>query len=562
MQRTKWITFILAASLLASSCSHLTTTSDNSKSGLTGSKAAVAESDRIVDPELDAIPVDMHPLVDKWVDYFTGRGRPHMEVYLSRSTRYGRLMKQIIRDNGLPEDLFYIALIESGFSSKATSRAAAVGYWQFIRGTGKAYNLEINALIDERRDPILSTQAAAEYFKGLYSIFGSWYLSMASYNAGENRIKRVVMNNMTRDFWVLAEKKKLPRETINYVPKYIAAKLIAKNPEKYGFVNIDYLPEIEFEHFKFDRPVNLKAMAEKMNVDYEEFKALNPKFKGEIAPLSDNKLELKIPVGSQKAALIAANASVVDRVVYVADAGETQIYRVRKGDTLSTIARKYRTTLSWLRDTNDLKSGRKLRIGQRLQVPERDGGPMATVIAAKAKPAPVNPVIADNGTDEEAKDRAEVVTKKGVFYIVQPGDNLTRIAEDYGSSIEELRRLNKLKRGSHIKIGMRLRVPKDEPIPKDLAQEKDGARPERLSLQRTPSQTKAKKSLKVAKSKTPLKTKSTERVHTVRRGENLTHIADKYNISLNKIREANQISNGSKLFVGAKLVISSVYVER
>src|SRR5690606_22915050 len=138
--------------------------------------------------------------------------------------------------------------------------------------------LDINAFVDERRDPVFATQAAAEYFKGLYSVFGSWYLAMASYNVGENRVKREVMNHYTRDFWELARKKRLPAETINYVPKFIAAKMIGKDPAKYGFDDIDYLPPIEFDHITVSQPVNLRMMAEKLNLNYEDFKALNPKF--------------------------------------------------------------------------------------------------------------------------------------------------------------------------------------------------------------------------------------------------------------------------------------------
>jgi len=158
------------------------------------------EGPKVVDQELEQIPTEINPLVEKWITYFQGRGREHMEKYLARSSRYEKLMKKVLRDNGLPEDLFYIALIESGFSSQATSHAAAVGFWQFIRGTGKRYGLDINPFVDERRDPVFATQAAAEYFKGLYSVFGSWYLAMASYNVGENRVKREVMNHYTRDF--------------------------------------------------------------------------------------------------------------------------------------------------------------------------------------------------------------------------------------------------------------------------------------------------------------------------------------------------------------------------
>lgn len=255
------------------------------------------------DEELEKIPTEINPQVEKWINYFQGRGRPHMERYLARSTRYEALMKKVLRDNGLPDDLFYIALIESGFNSQAFSHAAAVGYWQFIRGTGKRFGLEINKLVDERRDPVLATQAAADYFKGLYSVFGSWYLAMASYNVGENRVKREVANHRTRDFWELVRKKRLPRETMNYVPKYIAAKMIAQEPAKYGFEGIDYLPPIEFDHVTLQKPVNLRLMAEKMNFNYEDLKALNPKFKGEVAPLKGENLIVRIPPDTQQVAL-------------------------------------------------------------------------------------------------------------------------------------------------------------------------------------------------------------------------------------------------------------------
>ncbi|MEI7974282.1 MAG: transglycosylase SLT domain-containing protein, partial [Bdellovibrio sp.] len=331
-------------------------------------------SQRLVDPELETIPTEMNSLVEKWIAYFQGRGRPHMERYLARSTRYSGIMRESLRRNGLPEDLIYIALIESGFSSRATSRAAAVGYWQFIRGTGRRYSLEINSMIDERRDPILSTQAAAEYFKGLYSVFGSWYLAMASYNVGENRVKREVMNHYTRDFWELARKKRFPKETINYVPKFIAAKLIGRNPEKYGFANVDYEKPLEFETLRVNEPVNLRKMSEVLGLEYEDLKALNPKFKGEIAPLKNNAhLDLRLPLGMHSQGIAAAQAAKVEKVEFIADSGETDSYRVRSGDSLYIIAKRYRTTVAWLKDANDLKAGRKLRVGQRILVPERSG---------------------------------------------------------------------------------------------------------------------------------------------------------------------------------------------
>ena len=158
-----------------------------------------------------------------------------MKIYLERSARYLPIMKTVIRDAKLPDDLVYVALIESGFSPKAHSRSNAVGYWQFIYGTGKRYGLRIDGYVDERRDPVLSTHAAVNYFKDLYSLFGSWPLALAAYNTGEYRVNRAVLKYYNRDYWYLISKKAIPRETRNYVPKLIAAIRIANNPAKYGF---------------------------------------------------------------------------------------------------------------------------------------------------------------------------------------------------------------------------------------------------------------------------------------------------------------------------------------
>jgi membrane-bound lytic murein transglycosylase D len=384
--------------------------------------------------ELEIIPTELNANVDKWIAYFQGRGRPHMERYLLRSTRYEPLMKKVLRDNKLPEDLFYIALIESGFSSQAFSHASAVGYWQFIRGTGKRYKLKINKMIDERRDPVMSTQAAAEYFKDLYGIFNSWYLAMAAYNVGEGRVIKATKKYKTRDFWQLSKNRRaLPRETDDYIPKFIAAKLIAKNPDKYGFEGIDYMPPIEFDHISVTQPINLRLMAEKMNINYEDFKALNPKFKGEIAPLEDESiLGLRIPPGSYDLAVNAAKESATDKVEFVADQDEIQPYRVRRGDTFSTIARRYRTSVAYLRDINDFARKKKLRAGQKIFVPDR------TPLKEK---------------------RPELVANR--FYIVQPGDSLASIAGKYKVTIADLTRANNISRKSKLKSGVRIVLPEN-----------------------------------------------------------------------------------------------------
>ncbi len=591
------------------------------------------EPPKVTDTELDSIPTDINEKVEQWVKYFQGKkGRPHMERYLARSSRYMKIMQTILRKNGLPEDLIYIALIESGFSSKATSHAAAVGYWQFIRGTGKRYGLEINGLVDERRDPILATQAAAEYFKGLYSVFGSWYLAMASYNVGENRVKREVMNHYTRDFWELARKRRLPKETINYIPKFIAAKLIGNNPAKYGFTDIEWEKPLEFETIKVDRPVNLKQMAAKLNFDYDDLKQMNPKFKGEIAPAKSadgvSVLEIRVPVGQTVAGLAAAQASFAGRVEFIADAGDTTTHKVKSGESLYTIARKYHSSVALLRDLNDLKAGRKLRIGMRLQVPERGGGKKAAALAVaeRAKKAKAVEVVKETPEEttvaaEKATEEVEVSTSEGKFYVVQPGDTLSGIADDYDSTVNELRKLNKLRRGNMLKVGMRLKVPSDDqgiPVAPDSDQVMPSRGPQAVgpiahvvkpgetltsiaqkygvsvaSLKKA-NNLRAKSMLrvgsklvipvssnrevrhneayskaysKVARSRRlvsravarPLRSsprKQSQRVHVVKRGENLGHIAEKYSITVSELRNRNRsIASGSKLFVGSRLLI-------
>ncbi len=533
---------LMGVSLFAFGCTHFsskTVTEGDPNQQAPAVVGEVSEADRPKDlskfhlnepegpkpiPEVfTTIPTEINPAVEKWINYFQGRGRNHMERYLSRSTRYEKLMKKVLRDNGLPEDLFYIALIESGFTSRATSHASAVGYWQFIRGTGKRYGLEINKFVDERRDPVLATQAAAEYFKGLYSVFGSWYLAMASYNVGENRVKKEVMKNYTRDFWELAKKKRLPRETVNYVPKFIAAKLIAQNPEKYGFGDIDYLPPIEFDTISINQAVNLRVMADKINYNYEDFKALNPKFKGEVAPLKDTSLVLRIPVGMKETSLQAANESAVQAVEYIADAGETETYRIRRGDNLYVIARRYRTSVAYLRDLNDISKGKKLKIGMRIQVPDRT--PLR-----ERKDRTEKQKVAAAPVRETASPKSEYQDEGGVskYYIVQSGDSLFSIAQKYNTSVKELKKINNIRRGRFLRVGVKIKLP-------ELSKPVEEA--------------------KINKNSDARQKKSKGKFHVVRAGENLKLIAEKYKIDLADLKSKNNLKNPSKILIGHRLLI-------
>jgi membrane-bound lytic murein transglycosylase D len=447
-------------------------------------------------PEFDNVPEAVQPSVDKWLQYFKGKGREHMERYLSRSTRYEKLMKKILRQNGLPEDIIYIALIESGFSPRAISRAAAVGYWQFIRGTGKRYGLQINSFIDERRDPEIATQAAADYFKELYGEFNSWFLAMASYNVGEGRVRREIKRNKTNDFWVLAKKRRIPKETVNYVPKYLAARLIAKDPEKYGFKDIPYETPIEFETVTIENPVNIRKMAEKMNIDYPELKRLNPKYRGEVAPLDGNKTVMRVPLTTTEIAKTAALEAAVKDMVFVADRGETDVYKVRPGDTLNRIARRFKTNVGMIKDLNELKRGARLQPGRTIFVPlrvtesaqwetaQRKASQLPAKVVASAASTNSTTTI-NTGTETnnivdtnvakpttsssatlpiaQIDSTTNINTIDEAIYIVQEGESLAEVSLKNNMTMAELMELNNFTEGDSVKVGMQLRVKKLQP---------------------------------------------------------------------------------------------------
>ncbi len=379
----------------------------------------------------EKIPHTMNVHVKKWIKYFQGRGKDLMGRYLSRMGRYQALMENVLEEQGVPRDLIYVALIESGFSSHAESHASAVGYWQFIKGTGKRYGLRVDHLVDERRDPVLATVAAAKYLKGLYYVFDSWYLAMASYNTGENRVKRVVMQSYTRDFWELVKRKKLPRETLNYVPKFLAAREIAKNPRKYGFVNVGRKKPIEFSTLKLSYPVNLRSLSRHMRVSYRSLKALNPQFRTKIAPTRRGKLSLRIPKGTKSIAQNAAQKSRVLRSRQIAGERGGEFYRVRSGDHLTRIAKKLGVSVRQLREWNQISRGSIIKVGQRLRV--------RSLSKYKIK--------------RRDKENTHLVTHHQVI----AGESLYRIARKYETTVSSLRKINGLSKTT-LRIGKKLRV--------------------------------------------------------------------------------------------------------
>lgn len=556
-------------------------------------RASEPEPPEMAVPEFDNIPEDVQPYVQKWLNYFQGRGREHMERYLSRSTRYERLMKRILRENEIPEDLIYIALIESGFSPRAISRARAVGYWQFIRGTGTRYGLAINTFVDERRDPVLATQAAADYFKGLYGEFNSWFLAMASYNVGEGRVRREINRNKTRDFWVLAKKRRLPKETLNYIPKYLAARIIAKKPEAYGFTDIPYEPPIEFETVPFKQSINMKILADKMNVDYAEIKRLNPKYRGEVAPIDGDSVELRLPLNTKEAALALASEVAVKDLVFVPDLGETDVYKVRKGDTFLKIAQRFKTTVAHLREINDFKRKSRLKPGRTIFVP----------IPAVAMPKPVAKPLVVAKAQEATPPAPEEKTAKNTdetLYVVQEGESLAEVAIKNNMTMQELMDLNSFTEGQVISVGMQVKVKRivpeaGEPTVDELpstaenllteiknttspeaketpiANIEGAAAPEKVAEEKSVAADKveAEKPVVVAE---PIKGKKRhakelesrlraevqkELTHKVRPGETLYRIALRYKTTVEAIKKINKMKSEKGLRAGSILRIPS-----
>lgn len=304
------------------------------------------------------IPLETNGKVKKFIHYYQTIDKKWFILSLNKSTKYIPMMQEIFKEKDLPCDLVYLALIESGFSPWAYSSAGAAGIWQFIKGTGKKYGLTINWWIDERRDPQKSTIAAANYLKDLYDLFGSWPLALASYNCGEGLVKRAIKKQGTKNFWLL----KLPQETKDFVPRYMAARTIAKNPGKYGFFPC-YEEPLQCEEIVLKEPVDLRIVARCSDSTYLKLKRLNPALKRRVTPSNYPDYKLKIPVGSkERFETCFAKIPFHKRVVW-------QKHQVKRGETLWEIARRYETTIPVIMDLNSLQSSHWIRDGWNLIIP-------------------------------------------------------------------------------------------------------------------------------------------------------------------------------------------------
>lgn len=311
---------------------------------------------------------DSHSLavraVQRQINIFTTRLRDHFSVWLSRAGMYIEMMKEILIKNGLPKELVFLPLIESGFNTNAYSRMRAVGPWQFIASTAKRYGLKITWWIDERRDPIKSTEAAARYLKELYEMFNSWPLALAAYNAGEGRVMKAMRKTKTDDHWgLLLETKKLRRETREYVPKFIAASLIALEPQKYGFDDFKYQKPINYTEVEIESPVDLKVIARAAETDLETIKALNPELKRWCTPPDEPTYTIRIP--ADKKDLFLKNLSEIPKNKRFS----FKVHKIRRGETVSSIAKRYRLPVAAIYNLNPGIKKAGLRPGQEIKLP-------------------------------------------------------------------------------------------------------------------------------------------------------------------------------------------------
>ncbi len=455
--------------------------------------------------DIDVETFNSHDRVRYYLEFFQGRGRERMAIWLTRMPRYEAMIRERLQREDLPGDLVYLALIESGFSNTATSRAKAVGMWQFMKATGKGYGLRVDSWVDERRDPFRATDAAARHLRDLNRRFKSLYLAAAAYNAGSGKVSRGLGRlpddesdspNSDATFFRLYDTKLLRRETKDYVPKLIAAALIAKQPKRYGFRTGTAQPAA-YDSIIVPDMTGLDVLARLADTTVAAIREMNPQYLRLATPPGTRSI-VRLPAGHGPMTVAAyAELPSRQRVTFVE-------HFVARGETLGGIALRYRVSQAMLAAANPKVKSRSIRIGQRIVVPT--GGALSTRVARRM----AEPVVAA-GTSTRA------------FHWVKRGETISEIADEYGVTQRELMAWNGLDRLGRIRIGQRIRV----------------SSPEGRAAPR------AEPSAEPAAGKT----------HVVRRGETLRGLARRYGVSIQALREANGLTERETLKAGLALRI-------
>jgi membrane-bound lytic murein transglycosylase D len=521
---------------------------------------ALLEHDDFKDFDL---PIVFNDAVKYYIVYFTTEKKKVFTNWLRRSRRYVPMIKVILKERGLPEDLVYLAMIESGFNPKAYSPAKACGPWQFIYETGGRYGLKANFWVDERKDPEKSTIAAAKYLTDLFNQFGHWYLAAAGYNAGEGRVERAIEKHNTNDFWELSKYNALPKETREYIPKLIAASIIAKDPERFGFGNIVYEEPLRFVEARVPSATLLTAIARASSMDVGTLRSLNPEILRGITPPYTEEYRIKLATTTNVALFSQRLEGFSDGERKIKD---VIVYKVKKKDTIAKILKKHGVRIEELYLMNDCTDQLKLKPGMALNIP-RFSGPSREngVMVASSRPSPGDRAVAekgravrqeakaekgrgekqeakvekDRGEKQEARvekgraEKQEAKVEKGhevekskkaekvqtarAYHVVRKGETLSEISSMYGVEIASLVSLNNLK-SEKVYPNMKLMLASHHTHKK-----KEGA--------------------------------AVARIHTVKKGETLAQISDKYGVSVASIKSANNLKT-AKVHANMKLKIA------
>jgi membrane-bound lytic murein transglycosylase D len=500
-------------------------------------------------------PIVLNDQVQYYLDLFQGKQRNYYTHWLARSTAYRPHIEAELKKAGLPRDLVFLAMIESGYNPSAYSPANACGLWQFIAGTARTYGLQIDPWVDERREPEKATQAAIKYLSKLHKQFDDWYLAVAAYNTGEGRIADAIETYNTKDFWEIADSESLYLETKRYVPKLIAAILIGRDPEKYGFTDITYHTPRQHEEISVPGGISLEAVATITNSTVKHLRSLNNELRKNQTP-PNGRYTLKIPVGTRE--LVAANLDNLKPVTRTVYASHT----VKRGETLSAISKRYKVSMTNLLKANNLRSG-KLLSGQRLQIPTT-----ATRYVIAQQDAP-------------SDSRKHKTVQQTISHQLQARETLASVARRYKVSVSELMRWNKIAHQDKVKQGQTLAIHVDRRVPTvsvalaaNAAKSKTNptknavpvlalAKKQSVTTKQQDSAPKAitaavKKVGKVARQTTPAKAAAPLQLqptwYTIKHGDTLSTIARKFKTSPQDLRKWNKLSDNT-LRTGNRLLV-------
>ena len=399
-----------------------------------------------IDPSEFDIPIVVNDDVIRWMKYFTGRGRKYYAKWLGRSSHYRPMMYEKLEAAGLPRDLVYLSMIESGYATHAYSSAAAAGLWQFITPTAREWGLRVDYWVDERRDPEMATDAAVKFLGHLNKKFGHWYLAWAAYNGGPGRVSRAISRHGTKDFYTLVARNAFPAETDNYVPKLVAAAIIGHHPERYGFTDIAYQSRLEYDSVEVGPGVSIDVLAKCAGISVEEFQRLNPHLRRFAIPPDGKKHTLRVPKGDGRSFLASLDkVPPSKRLTYVT-------HRVVKGESLGRIASRYGVSVAAVQRTNNINNPNRIYVGMELVIPTNGASP-AALAKATSRSNPKSKSL----TSSAGKSKPKAKTRK-VTHVVRKGEALSSIATRYGVRTSDVMRWNGIKNANRVYVGQKLTI--------------------------------------------------------------------------------------------------------